>query len=138
MRGDYNLFEHSYFIRKGSIPQEPEQFPPKVPNSPPYEMFHNPLLHPITSRDLEYRAPSGLTLPPRKVIHIWCVNSDVLVRYFTDSSINNMDYSLRYIRADEVILHNLSNRNYYLIIWRCFPKFSILYLWVYLYIYSYP
>jgi hypothetical protein len=50
------------------MPQEPEQFPPKVPNSPPFDIFHNPLYHPLTTRDLEYRAPSGLTLSPRKVI----------------------------------------------------------------------
>jgi hypothetical protein len=33
-------------------------------------MYHDPLHHPLTSRDLEYRAPSGLTLPPRKVIPV--------------------------------------------------------------------
>jgi hypothetical protein len=50
------------------MPAEPEQLPPKVTNAPPYDVFHNPLMCPITARDLEYRSPTGITLPPRNVL----------------------------------------------------------------------
>ncbi len=50
------------------MPAEPEQLPPKVTNAPPYDVFHNPLMCPITARDLEFRSPTGITLPPRNVL----------------------------------------------------------------------
>jgi hypothetical protein len=50
------------------MPAEPEQLPPKVTNTPPYDVFHNPLMCPITARDLEFRSPTGITLPPRNVL----------------------------------------------------------------------
>jgi hypothetical protein len=54
--------------RKGTLPREPEVRPPPVPNSPPYDIYHNPMASPLTARDLEYRSPNGLTLPPRKLL----------------------------------------------------------------------
>jgi len=54
--------------RKGPMPAEPEQLPPKVTNAPPFDVFHNPLMCPITARDLEFRSPTGITLPPRNVL----------------------------------------------------------------------
>jgi hypothetical protein len=50
------------------MPAEPEQLPPKVTNAPPFDVFHNPLMCPITARDLEFRSPTGITLPPRNVL----------------------------------------------------------------------